>query len=246
VNTGSSTGHEETGAPLSASATAFQGAFPLPSPLPSAGVKKRANPVSIMTFQALMPGTQTSSEAATDLVQRLKKGDVSAVGEAYDLHHEHVRRFARRLLSDEDAAEDLVHETFLTLPKAVKNFEGRSALRTFMVSIAVNHSRHYVRAASRRRAAMDRAASQPLAPGHSNDTTCPEKEVARKQMAQILTRCLDKLSMQHRVAFVLCEVEDRNSREVAEILEVPEGTVRTRLMHAKKKLRVFLSEEGLS
>ena len=48
------------------------------------------------------------------------------------------------------------------------------------------------------------------------------------------------------MAFVLCEVEERNSREVAEVLGVPEGTVRTRLMHAKKKLRALVSQEGLS
>ena len=59
-----------------------------------------------------------------------------------------------------------------------------------------------------------------------------------------LARCLDKLSHQHRVTFVLCEVEQRNSREVSEILGVPEGTVRTRLMHAKKKLRVLVEKEG--
>lgn len=231
---------------MSATAAQIQGVFPTSPEGPSAAAPKRANPLNIMTFQALMPQASSSQDAATDLVDRLKRGDVAAVGETYDLHHEHVRRFARRLLGDEDAAEDLVHETFLTLPKAVKSFEGRSALRTYLVSIAVNHSRHFVRAASRRRAAMDRAAEQPIAPGHSNDTSCPEKQIARKQMATILTRCLDKLSMQHRVAFVLCEVEDRNSREVSEILDVPEGTVRTRLMHAKKKLRALLTEEGLS
>ena len=49
-------------------------------------------------------------------------------------------------------------------------------------------------------------------------------------------------ALDHRVAFVLCEVEERSSREVAEIVGVPEATVRTRLFHAKKKLRVLLEE----
>ncbi len=199
-----------------------------------------------MTLQALMPRAPSTDMATSALVERLRAGELAAVGEAYDLHHEHVRRFARRLLSDEDAAEDLVHETFLTLPKAIKGFQERSALRTFIVSIAVNHSRHFVRAATRRRAAMEKAGAEPLAPGHSSAENCPEKRIARQQMAEILTRCLDKLSIEHRVTFVLCEVEERNSREVAEILDVPEGTVRTRLMHAKKKLRASLTEEGLS
>lgn len=202
--------------------------------------------MTIMTYEALLPDARSSDGTASALVERLRKGEVSAVGEAYDLHHEHVRRFARRLVGDEDAAEDLVHETFLTLPKAIKRFEGRSALRTFLVSIAVNHSRHFVRSAIRRRAAMQRAGEEVEAPGHSNSSENPEQEASRKQLARVLTRCLDKLSVEHRVAFVLCEVEERNSREVSEILGVPEGTVRTRLMHAKKKLRVFIGQEGLS
>lgn len=211
----------------------------------SAAAPNRANPLTVMTFQALMPRAPSTDSTSSELVDRLRAGELSAVGEAYDLHHEHIRRFARRLLGDEDAAEDLVHETFLTLPKAIKGFQERSALRTFIVSIAVNHSRHFVRAAARRRAAMGKAGTEPLAPGHSSTDECPERQIARKQMAEVLTRCLDRLSIEHRVTFVLCEVEDRNSREVAEILDVPEGTVRTRLMHAKKKLRALLAEEGL-
>ena len=59
-----------------------------------------------------------------------------------------------------------------------------------------------------------------------------------------LTRALDDLPLDQRVAFVLCEVEERTSREVAEIVGVPEATVRTRLFHAKKKLRVLLQAEA--
>jgi RNA polymerase sigma-70 factor (ECF subfamily) len=205
---------------------------------------KGTTSLSVMAFQALTAGASSSDRPVDELVARLASGELAAVGEAYDLHHEHVRRFARRLLGDDDAAEDLVHEAFLTLPKAVKNFEGRSALRTFIVSIAANHSRHHVRSAVRRRSAMERAGLEVEAPGHSAEGENPEKTAARKQLAALLTRCLDKLSLQHRVAFVLCEVEGRNSREVAGILDVPEGTVRTRLMHAKKKLRILIEKEG--
>lgn len=212
----------------------------------SAGDKKRVNAMTIMAYDALLPGAPPTEHMASLLVERLRAGEIAAVGEAYDLHHEHVRRFARRLVGDEDAAEDLVHETFLTLPKAIQRFEGRSALRTFLVSIAVNHSRHHIRSAARRRAAMERAGQESHAPGHSGVEESPENTVTRRQLAAVLNRCLDKLSVDHRVAFVLCEVEERNSREVAEVLGVPEGTVRTRLMHAKKKLRALVAQEGLS
>ncbi len=199
--------------------------------------------MTIMTLEALLPGTRSPETAQPELVRRLRSGELAAVGEAYDAHHEHVRRFARRLVGDEDAAEDLVQETFLTLPKAISRFEGRSALRTFLVSICVNHSRHHVRSAARRRSAMNRASDEPIAPGHSSSSAHPDRELERRQMAQILNRCLDKLSHDHRAAFVLCEVDDYTSLKAAEVLGVPEGTVRTRLMHAKKKLRTLLEKE---
>jgi RNA polymerase sigma-70 factor (ECF subfamily) len=225
---------------------ALPGDFSSPLQTDSARDGNRASPMRSMAYDVRLAGAPSSDRLVDDLVERLRAGQIAAVGEAYDLHHEHVRRFARRLVGDEDAAEDLVHETFLTLPKAIQRFEGRSALRTFLVSIAVNHCKHHVRSAVRRRSAMNRAGEEPSFSGVSSGEDSPERTMERRQLASVLTRCLDKLSVEHRVTFVLCEVEERNSREVAEVLGVPEGTVRTRLMHAKKKLRGFISQEGLS
>jgi DNA-directed RNA polymerase specialized sigma24 family protein len=105
------------------------------------------------------------AEADDDsLVTRLRAGHLSALGEAYDAHHTHVRAFARRLLGDESAAEDLVQETFLTLPKAIGRFRGESSLRTLLVSIAVRHVSHHVRAAARRRLTMARLAGSASRP----------------------------------------------------------------------------------
>jgi RNA polymerase sigma-70 factor (ECF subfamily) len=179
------------------------------------------------------------AEAST-LVSRLKRGEATAVGAAYDEHAGAVFAFARRLVGDDAAAEDLVHEVFVTLPSAIKRFEESSSLRTFLISIAVNHARHHVRSASRRRAAMDRFAREP---DHESGT--PEQEAMRVDLARALTHALDTLPIDQRVAFVLCEVEDRTSREAAEIVGAPEATVRTRVFHAKKKLRDELARRGI-
>jgi RNA polymerase sigma-70 factor (ECF subfamily) len=72
----------------------------------------------------------------------------------------------------------------------------------------------------------------------------PETNARRKELSQALMRALDKLPLDQRVAFVLCEVEERTSRDAAEIARVPEGTLRTRLFHAKRKLREELAREG--
>jgi RNA polymerase sigma-70 factor (ECF subfamily) len=179
-------------------------------------------------------------DAEADLVRRLRAGSTEAIGEVYDLHHEHVRAFARRFVGDAAAAEDLVHEVFVTLPDAVRRFQGASSIRTFLIAIAVNHARHHLRAAARRRAAMERFSMEQ--PGTSGAD--PEQDAARARLAEALVRALDTLPIDQRAAFVLCEVEERSSGEVAAIVGAPEGTVRTRLHHAKKKLREHLERGG--
>jgi RNA polymerase sigma-70 factor (ECF subfamily) len=208
--------------------------------------------MSSMTLEASSPALSSAARSTRDedlddeLVRRLCDGEIEAVGEAYDAHHEAVRRFAQRLLGEEAAAEDLVQEVFLALPRLAGRFRGDSSLRTFLISVAANHCRHYVRASSRRRANLKRANDEVHAPGMGSGSADPEHDLGRRQLAELLSQALDRLSLDHRLTFVLCEVEHRTSREVAVILGVPEGTVRTRLLHAKKNLRQWLSQKGLA
>ena len=175
-----------------------------------------------------------------DLIERLRQGETQAIAEAYDAHHHAVRAFATRLLGDGAAAEDLVHDVFIQLPKVIGRYRRASALRTFLIGVAVNHARHHVRASTRRRSAASKLASQP--PRESID---PEQEAQRVELAKALERAITKLPLRQRVAFVLCEIEDRTSGEAAEIVNVSEGTIRSRLFHAKRKLRASLEREGL-
>lgn len=170
-----------------------------------------------------------------DLVLRVGRGDGAALTLVYRQHHVAVRAFAQRLVGDVEAAEDLVQDVFAALPRAIRGFRGDSALRTFLVSIAVNHAKTHVRAAARRRAALARLAREPEPT--SGD---PERDALRRELADRLLLALDELPLEQRVVVVLSEVEERTSVEIAQIVGAPEGTVRTRLFHAKRKLREFL------
>ncbi len=180
-----------------------------------------------------------SPPAGDALVERLRQGDLAAVGEAYDLHGAAVVSFARRLVGDGDSALDLTQEVFVTLPKVAKRFDGTCNLRTFILGIAVNHARHHLRAAVRRRRAWERSALE-----QPDQTESPERGAADQQLARALQRALDALPLDQRVAFVLCEVEEKTSSEAALVTGAPEGTMRTRLFHAKRKLRELLAAEG--
>ena len=175
----------------------------------------------------------------TDLVARLREGERAAVEEAYIAHHAAIRGFARRLVGDTASAEDIVHETFVALPRAIRRFRGEGSLRAFLIGVAANHSRRHVRSATRHRRATERFAAREEMKPKSVDAT---GELITRQLAGKLWAALDELPIDQRIVFVLCEAEQRTSVEVAGIVGAPEGTVRTRLFHAKRKLREMLEE----
>jgi RNA polymerase sigma-70 factor (ECF subfamily) len=174
-----------------------------------------------------------------DLVERLRRGDRDAIAQAYVAYHVPIRGFARRLVGDAASAEDIVHDAFIALPRALRGYRGESPLRAFLIGVAINHSRRHIRAAARRRRATERMAEQ-AAPADAIDGAA---EMTRKRLADRLWAALDRLPHDQRVAFVLCEVEQRTSAEVATILDAPEGTIRSRVFHARKRLRALIGDE---
>lgn len=183
----------------------------------------------------------TSEAVDDDLVARLREGDRRAVEEAYVAHHVAIRGFSRRLVGDATAAEDIVHETFVALPRAIRRFRGEGSLRSFLLGVSANLARRHIRSAMRRRKATERLAAHEETRDHTIDAT---SQLISRQLADRLAAALDALPMDQRVVFVLCEAEQRTSVEVAEIVGAPEGTVRTRLFHAKRKLRELLADHG--
>jgi RNA polymerase sigma-70 factor (ECF subfamily) len=181
-----------------------------------------------------------SAESETGLLVLLRRvgaGEPAAIDEVYRAHHVALRGFANRFLGDAAAAEDLVHDVFLILPGAIRRFRGESSLRTFLTAIAVKRAYKHVRSATRRRAAMSRFAEQP-----EKLSRAPDDEVAGAELATILYAALDKLPRDQRTAFVLCEIDQLTAGEAAAIVDAPEATVRTRLFHARKRLRDLLEE----
>lgn len=177
------------------------------------------------------------------LANAVAAGDLTALGQLYDLHQAATLVFARRLVG-EGGAEDLVHDTFLALPKALQRYQHKSKLRTFILGVAVNQARHRLRSRSRFAQLLSRFAHEPHESQARLHHQSPEQDSEQRQLSAMLERALQSLSFEHRTAFVLCEIEERTSPEVAELLGIPEATVRTRLYHAKRKLRAQLAREN--
>lgn len=180
----------------------------------------------------------SSEQSDLLLARRVAGGEVAALGALYDAHHEAVRAFAQRLFADQAEAEDLTQEVFLSAPDALQRFEGRAALRTFLLSIAVNHARHQKRSLARRLGAMEKLHLEP-----KPFSELPDAAQERAVLAQRMRRLLEALPIDQRVAVVLCVVEERTSVEAAAIVGVPEATIRTRVFHALRKMREMRDEK---
>ena len=163
---------------------------------------------------------------------------MEALAWAFDRWHARVRVLARRLLSDEAAAQDVVQDTFAALPAAARRFRGDVDLETFLLSIAVKRARSHQRAAIRRRRALGRFGEPP--PQGPLD---PERDSYRRELASRLEAALDSIPLKLRVAFILCEVEGLTAAQAAAVAGIPAATVRTRLFHARRQLRDLLALE---
>ena len=190
------------------------------------------------------PATEAVALAGADralepeLVEALGEGDLAALATAFDRWHQRVRALALRLLSDPAAAEDVVQDAFTALPRAVRRFRGDVDLETFLLGIAVKRVRRHRRAAQRRLRALER-----LRAIDRRGPVDPEQDTYRRQLGARLAAALDELPLPQRVAFVLCEVEELTSVQAAVIADAPEATIRTRLFHARRRLRDLLAGE---
>jgi len=180
---------------------------------------------------------QTTSDEV--LIARIAGGDRLAMQVLFARHHVRVYRFVLRLVSNEATAEDLISDVFLDVWRQAGKFEGRSAVSTWMLSIA----RFKALSALRRRPEQeldDKTAEQ--IEDHSDD---PEVALAKKDKAAVLRQALSKLSAEHREVVDLVYYHEKSVEEVAGIVGIPEATVKTRMFYARKKLSELLKEQGI-
>jgi RNA polymerase sigma-70 factor (ECF subfamily) len=174
-----------------------------------------------------------------DLLARVARGDSLALKALYGRHHVKVFRFAMRILKSEAMAEDVVSEVFLDVWRQAASFEGRAEASTFLLAVARNKA--YSQLRKRREDQLDEERAGEIEDGA--DT--PETTFQKKSKGQVLRACLQKLSPEHREVMDLVYYHDRSVEEVARIVGVPEGTVKTRMFHARKRLADLAKAAGL-
>jgi len=154
-------------------------------------------------------------------------------------HHVRVYRFTLRLVRNEATAEDLISEVFLDIWRQAGKFEGRSAVSTWMLSIA------RFKALSALRKRPEQELDDETAERIEDQADDPETALAKKDKGALLRECLTALSAEHREIVDLVYYHEKSVEEVAGIVGIPEATVKTRMFYARKKLSELLKAKGI-
>jgi RNA polymerase sigma-70 factor (ECF subfamily) len=184
----------------------------------------------------LSPNQATSDEI---LITRIGQGDRLAMQVLFARHHVRVYRFALRFVRNEAVAEDLISEVFLDVWRQAGTFEGRSAVSTWLLAIA------RFKALSALRRKPEQELDEETAGAIEDTADTPEVTVQKADKSAALRKCLNALSPEHREIIDLVYYHEKSVEEVAEIVGIPEATVKTRMFYARKRLGELLKAAGI-
>lgn len=175
---------------------------------------------------------EPSQDAA--LLKRVADGDMTAMKALYMAHAATVTRFVRVRVRDDAEAADIVHDTMLSVWRSAKSFEGRASVLSWILTLARNRTVDHIR----KHARVTLGAPDEEIP---DDDPNPEAVLAASQEADRLRACVEELPERQRAVIHLAFYEDMTCAQIADIETVPEGTVKSRIYHAKQLLMRCLS-----
>lgn len=185
----------------------------------------------------------------SDLVRGLKAGDAAAYRELLEQHSANVYGVAYKLLGDEQEAEDVLQETFLSAFEAIGGFEGRSRLSTWLYRIAYNASLMRLRKRSRMTSfSLDAAppgeeVDRPHVSRHLVDwSSAPAEQLLTDEARAMMDQAIAELPETLRSTFVLRDIQGLSGAETAEVLGITVATAKTRLHRARLRLRARLAD----
>ena len=175
------------------------------------------------------------------LVADLCDGDMTALAILVDRHKDLVYRVAMQITKNADDASDVLQDAFLKVYNSINAFRQESAFETWLYRIVVNLSIDAVKKRKRQQESM--ASLSEVSDVHqSRDAQQdPTRQAERNELQEWVTQAVNSLSIKHRSVVILHELEGLSHPQIAEILDCSEGTVRSRLHYARKRLRVLIA-----
>ncbi|MBR0707870.1 RNA polymerase sigma-70 factor (ECF subfamily) [Bradyrhizobium huanghuaihaiense] len=192
--------------------------------------------INAQASQSIIAAQATSDDM---LLESIADGNRTAMHILYCRHNVRVYRFILRIVRDATTAEDLVSQVFLDVWRTAGQFQGRSQVSTWLLSIA----RFKALTAMRQRRFED--IDQEDVRQIPDDCDTPETSLDRSDTSAILRACVAKLSPAHREIINLVYYHEKSVEEVGQIIGIPQSTVKTRMFYARKQLADLLKGAGV-
>jgi RNA polymerase sigma-70 factor (ECF subfamily) len=185
----------------------------------------------------------SGADVDAQLVDRVKRGDVRAFEMLVVKYQRRVERLIGRMVRDVDLVQDIAQETFIRAYRALPQFRGESAFYTWLYRIAVNTAKKALVELKRdplvsesARSSADDGDETSRVENELSDGETPEAVLASKQVAATVNAAIEALSDDLRQAITLREIEGLSYEEIAEVMNCPIGTVRSRIFRARESI----------
>ena len=186
-------------------------------------------------------------DADAPLIARVKQGDVKAFEMLVVKYQRRIERLIGRMVRDVDLVPDIAQETFIRAYRAIPQFRGESAFYTWLYRIAVNTAKKFLMELKRdplvtesSRAVRDDDDETSRLENELSDGETPDSVLASKQIAVAVNFAIEALSDDLRQAITLREIEGLTYEEIAELMNCPIGTVRSRIFRAREAIALRL------
>lgn len=189
------------------------------------------------------------SDADAALVARCKENDLSAFEEIVQRYQHKIYGYVKRLVGNETDAEDITQEVFLKALHSLRSFREESSLQTWLFRIATNLCRDLHRRRQREKGWLPLWRHTDGEDSDGEECTIeipdtyhdPQKLLLQEELSGLLKQAIDHLPIAMREVLVLHDIESLSYEEIAQALDIPLGTVKSRLFHARARLRDALS-----
>lgn len=186
-----------------------------------------------------------------DLVDRFKNGDQSAFDEMVVRYWDRIFVMVKQLLGNSQDAEEVTQDAFIRAHRGLENFRGDSAFSTWLYQIATNLARNKYWYWWRRKRDKSISFDQPLSEDGNltltdvfpSDADTPQTEVVTKEFSDRVAECMGMLNAKHREILVLRNVQNLSYEEIATVLGISVGTVKSRIARAREGLREKMGKE---
>ena len=178
------------------------------------------------------------------LIADLCEGDETALAPLVEKYKRMVYRLAMQITKNHADADDVMQETFIKVYRSIRTFRKDAAFETWLYRIAVNEALNFVKRRERQRVTTLETASESeyeaVTRHRAQVANDPHAHAEKAELRHHVTKAVNSLSLKHRTVVILHEFEGLTHAEIASILNCSEGTVRSRLHYARKKLRTLL------